>query len=271
MIIDLINKKLEENTNKKDVIKIWYIKEVLQSEILEYVYRDKNYKDILFYGWTAMRFLLGLNRLSEDLDFIWQWFDSFEQLGFDLQKYFSQQHKIQLDYKIQKFRITLKFRNFLEQFDLQYWNSDDLYLKIEISDHFDFCSSYKTKYYPIMYQNKSILIYSLDEPTLFSTKLNAVLYRQRAKNKNSTEIKVKGRDFYDLFRYLQKNIQPNIDCIKNVKSIQDLKEKLKQIIENTNFKEVIQDIENFVEDDNMIKFIENHGKEYIFEKINEWK
>lgn len=270
MIIDLINKKLEENISKKDVIKIWYIKEVLQSEILEYIYRDKTYKDIIFYGWTAMRFLLGLNRLSEDLDFIWQWFDNFEQLWIDLQKYFSQQHKIKADYKIQKFRVTLKFRNFLNNFGLQYGNSDDLYLKIEISDHFDFCESYKTKYYPVTYQNKNILIYSLDKPTLFSTKLNAVLYRQRAKNKNSTDIKVKGRDFYDLFRYVQKNIHPNINCIKDIENIKDLKDKLKQIIKNINFKEVIQDIENFVEDDNMLEFIENNGKEYIMEKINEW-
>lgn len=271
MIIDLINKKLEEDTLKKDVIKIWYIKEVLQSEVLEYIYRDKNYKDILFYWWTAMRFLLWLNRLSEDLDFIWQWFDNFEKLWSDLQKYFFQKHNINLDYKIQKFRITLKFRKFLDNFGLQYGNSDDLYLKIEISDHFGFCENYKTKYYPVTYQNKNILIYSIDEPTLFSTKLNAVLYRQWAKNKNTTNIKVKWRDFYDLFRYLQKNIVPNIDCIKDVTNIKDLKEKLKEVVKNISFKDVTQDIENFVEDNNMIEFIENHWKEYILEKIEEWE
>lgn len=269
MIIDLINKKLEENTTKKDVIKIWYIKEVLQSEVLEYIYRNANYKDILFYGWTAMRFLLWLNRLSEDLDFIWQWFDDFESLGVDLQKYFAQQHKIELDYKVQKFRITLKFRDFLNHFGLQYWNSKDLYIKIEISDHFDFCENYKTKYYPITYQNKSILIYSFDQSTLFATKLNAVLYRQRTKTKNNTQIKVKWRDFYDLFRYLQKNIQVNIECIKGIENINDLKAKLKNIVENINFKEVVQDVQNFVEDDNMAIFIQDHGKEYILEKINE--
>jgi hypothetical protein len=74
---------------------------------------------------------------------------------------------------------------------LQYGNSNDLYLKIEISDHFDFCTNYTTKHYPVVYQNKNILVYSLDEATLFATKLNAVLYRQRAKNKNSVDLKIK--------------------------------------------------------------------------------
>lgn len=271
MIIDIINKKLENKTLKKEVIKIGYIKEVLQTEILDYIYRNQEYKDIVFYGWTAMRFLLWLNRLSEDLDFIWLWFNSFENLGKDLKEYIQKQHNIDVDYKIQKFRITLKFRNFLSKFDLKYWNSDDLYLKIEISDHFNFCKNYKITHYPVIQDNKNILIKSLNKSTLFSTKLNAVLYRQRAKNKNSTEIKVKWRDFYDLFRYLQQNIQPNIDCIKDIKNIQDLKEKLEKTLENINFKEVIQDIKNFVEDDNMLDFIEKNGKEYILEKINEWK
>jgi len=267
MIIDIINKKLEDTETKKDTIKIWFIKEILQSEVLDFIYQNKSYKNIIFYGWTAIRFLLGLNRLSEDLDFLWQWFNDFEQLWRDLKEYFINQHKIKVDYKIQKFRITLKFRDFLQTFNLQYDNSNDLYLKIEISDHFDFCKNYKTKYYPIIYQNKSILIYSLDESTLFATKLNAVLYRQRAKNKNSTDIKVKWRDFYDLFRYLQKNIIPNVACIRDVKNMQDLKDKLSKVLENTNFKEVIQDIENFVEDDNMLEFIQDHWRSYILEQI----
>lgn len=267
MIIDIINKKLEDTETNKDTIKIWFIKEILQSEVLDFIYQNKSYKNIIFYEWTAIRFLLGLNRLSEDLDFLWQWFKDFEQLWSDLKEYFINQHKIKVDYKIQKFRITLKFRDFLQTFNLQYDNSNDLYLKIEISDHFDFCKNYKTKYYPIIYQNKSILVYSLDESTLFATKLNAVLYRQRAKNKNSTDIKVKWRDFYDLFRYLQKNITPNIACIRDVENMQDLKDKLSNVLENTNFREVIQDIENFVEDDNMLEFIQNHWKSYILEQI----
>lgn len=270
MIIDIIQNVIEEHSNSTDEIKIWYIKEFLQSEVLDFIYRDRKYKNLTFYGWTAMRFLLWLNRLSEDLDFIWVGFNDFEWLGRDLKAFFAEQKNLEVDYKIQKFRVTLKFRNLLENFNLKFQNSRDLYLKIEISDHFDFCAEYKRKIYPVVYNNKSILMSSLDESTLFSTKLNAVLYRQRAKRNQNENISVKWRDFYDLFRYLQRKIQPNITCIQWIHDIETLKSRLLEIVTKTNFKEVILDIEPFVEDTNLLEFIENNGKEYILEQIEKW-
>lgn len=61
----------------------------------------------------------------------------------------------------------------------------------------------------------------------------------------------------------------NIDCINWVKTLDELKEKLADIILKINFKEVIYDIENFIEDKNILAFIENNWKEYIVWKINE--
>lgn len=270
MILDDIKLILNPHKDKNIVFKIWYIKEYLQTIVLKEIYEIPECKDLIFYGGTSLRFIFDLNRLSEDLDFIWKWFSDFELVAQKLQEVFLK-YGITVNYKIQKFRITLNFKQLLDHFDLLYRNSKDLYIKIEISDDPEFCPHFDKKIYPVFKHNKGLVLQSMDISTLFASKLNAVLYRKREKQLGKDMVHVKCRDFYDLFRYLQKNIQPNIDCIKNVKSIQDLKEKLKQIIENTNFKEVIQDIENFVEDDNMIKFIENHGKEYIFEKINEWK
>ncbi|HRX64252.1 MAG TPA: nucleotidyl transferase AbiEii/AbiGii toxin family protein [Candidatus Absconditabacterales bacterium] len=270
MIIEEIKNEIKRHQGKEDIFKIGYIKEFLQTTIIKEIYELSEAKNLIFYGGTAIRFLFNLNRLSEDLDFVGKGFNDFELLGEHLQKKL-EKYSLIVDYKVQKFRITLKFRNLLDQFDLQYGNSKDIYIKIEISDHINFCKNFEIKIYPIFKHNQSLVIKSFDQSTLFSTKLNAVLYRQRAKNKNTTNIKVKGRDFYDLFRYLQKNIQPNIDCIPGVKDLEDLKNKLKEKVNNTDFKEVIQDIENFVEDDNMIEFIENHGKEYILEKIEEWE
>lgn len=270
MIIDEIKLELKKHKDKENIFKIGYIKEFLQTIILKEIYELSECRDIIFYGWTAIRFLLWLNRLSEDLDFVWKWFTAFDFVWKRLQERF-EKYWITTDYKIQKFRITLKFRNFLNHFGLQYWNSKDLYIKIEISDHIDFCKNFEIRIYPIFKYNQSLVIKSFDESTLFATKLNAVLYRQRAKNKNSTDIKVKWRDFYDLFRYLQKNIIPNVACIRDVENMQDLKDKLSNVLENTNFKEVIQDIENFVEDDNMLEFIQNHWKSYILEQIKKRK
>ncbi|HKL44507.1 MAG TPA: nucleotidyl transferase AbiEii/AbiGii toxin family protein [Candidatus Absconditabacterales bacterium] len=270
MIIKSIENELDKHIDKENAFKIGYIKEYLQTLVLREIYETPECKDIVFYGGTALRFLFDLNRLSEDLDFVSADFNDFELLGEKLQKFFKSQN-IKLDFKIQKFRLTLKFRNLLEKFDIKYGNSNDLYIKIEISDNIDFCKKLDTKIYPIFRFNHSLIIKSLNKETLFASKLNAVLERSRIKKIGENEISVKGRDFYDLFRYLNKNIKPNIDCIPGVKDLEDLKNKLKEKVNNTDFKEVIIDIKNFVEDNNIIEFIENHGKEYILEKIEEWE
>jgi hypothetical protein len=64
--------------------------------------------------------LFNLNRLSEDLDFISEDFSDFESLAEDLKYYFKKNHNLDLEYKLQKFRITLKFKNFSDEYNLYY-------------------------------------------------------------------------------------------------------------------------------------------------------
>ena len=45
------------------------LKEVLQDYVLNFVYNNKTYKDLIFTGGTCLRKVYGLPRLSEDLDF----------------------------------------------------------------------------------------------------------------------------------------------------------------------------------------------------------
>ncbi|MDR2541236.1 MAG: nucleotidyl transferase AbiEii/AbiGii toxin family protein [Candidatus Peribacteria bacterium] len=267
MITDIMKQVLKEHVDSKSKIKVGYLKEVIQSEVLDFIYRDKGWNTLFFYGGTAMRFLLGLNRLSEDLDFVGGTFSDFEGLAQALQAHFQKQHILEVEYKIQKFRISLKFRNLLSQFNLNYENSSDLYLKIEISDHFAFCQDFEMKMYPVLVHNKSMLIRSFDESTLFATKLNAVLYRQRAKRNNDANVSVKGRDFYDLFWYLSHKIVPNVACVQDVATMEELRKKLITVIENTDFSQVVRDIEPFLEDDQMLDFFETNGKSYLIEQI----
>jgi hypothetical protein len=50
MIIDIISKVLEQQSSQQESIKIGYIKEVLQADILDFLYRTAAYKDLIFYG-----------------------------------------------------------------------------------------------------------------------------------------------------------------------------------------------------------------------------
>ena len=157
----------------------------------------------------------------------------------------------------------------VKKFNLTFWNSSDLYIKVEISDHFDFCENYETKIYPIFRLNQALLIKSFDKNTLFSTKLNAVLNRKWEKQIWETKITVKWRDIYDLFWYLSNNFKPNLNCIIWISSLKELKEKLKNIISNIDFREIILDIENFIEDENLLLFLKDNWKNIILEKIDE--
>ncbi len=267
MIKEVINDYLKENVWKLDIIKIWYIKEIFQSYILSYIYDNKKYKDLVFYGGTATRFLFNLNRLSEDLDFIWENFSDFENLAKDLKLFFKKNYDLDLEYKIQKFRITLKFRDFLKNYNLSYWTSSDLYIKIEISKNFKFCEEYGIKNYPIFRFWKSIVIRSLDSESLFATKINAVLYRKWIKEIGNTKIIMKWRDIYDLFWYLSNSFKMNISCVDWISNKRELILKLTKIIKNIDFKNISLDVENFIEDKNIMGFFKSWWKEYILENL----
>lgn len=266
MIIENIKRELEKHKDKPDIIKIWYIKEYLQTIVLRQIYELDETKNLIFYGGTSLRFLFGLNRLSEDLDFIGQDFQKFEEVAEHFQRFFHSSN-IKIQVKIQKFRVILNFKDFLSHFWINFWASKDLYLKIEISEHFAFCKNYQVKLYPIFKYNQSLVIKSLDKSSLFSTKLNAVLYRNWTKQVGEGTISVKWRDIYDLFWYLSNSFKPNIDCIDGVTDMNDLKQRLKTVIEKIDFKEVVLDIENFLEDGTLLEFMKENGKEYILDQI----
>jgi hypothetical protein len=59
-------------------------------------------------------------------------------------------------------------------------------------------------------------------------------------------------------------------CIEGVNDMEDLKNKLSLVIEKVDFREVVLDIENFLEDKQILDFMKNNGKEWILEKIEEF-
>jgi len=266
MIIDEMIIAFDQHKEKENVFKIGYIKEFLQTYILRQIFELPESKNLYFYGGTAVRFLLGLNRLSEDLDFVCRETVDFEKLGMHLKNYFARE-QLEVDYKIQKFRLTLKFRGLLDHFQMQYDNSKDLHLKIEISSHLSFCKHFETKLYQLFKFNQSLVLQSFDPSTLFSTKLNAVLYRHRERKIEDRVLTMKGRDTYDLFRYLSNGYKPNLNCIQDVSDIEELKKKLIVVVENTDFTAVVEGVKNFLEDRQLLSFLESNGRGYLMEQI----
>lgn len=92
-----------------------------------------------------------------------------------------------------------------------------------------------------------------------STKIRAVLYRQWLKTtKNGqTIIKAKGRDYFDLMWYLEKGVRPNLSCLGEIKSLDELKARLLAIIDKLDAKSVQLDLEALISDK---RFVENTSK-----------
>jgi len=243
---DLVDKSKSENKLFKRNI----LKEYLQILVLDFIYSNPEYSQMFFYGGSCLAHCFGLNRLSEDLDFV----DikrnvDISKLARDLENYFKNNTDLGLTATAQKFRVYLKIP-VLRELGLAEKNESDLpFLKIEIFKEFEFCKKYKEETVPLFKFNKSILIKTFDLPTLMSTKIGAVLYRKWEKAAKDGEIlmKVKGRDYFDLMWYLEKGIKPNMDCIKDVKNKDELKEKLLEAVDKADSKSIELDLEVFID------------------------
>ncbi|HAI74012.1 MAG TPA: hypothetical protein DCS28_03495 [Candidatus Moranbacteria bacterium] len=262
---------LQNSSSKSALYNRNLLKDYLQILVLDFIYSHPRYSDLVFYGGSCLAQCHKLPRLSEDLDFVDLKKEvDITELKSDLESFFKAKYSFQVKTTAQKFRVYLKFP-ILNEIGLSLKSESDLlFLKVEIFSGFDFCKKYKTEILPLFKYNKSILIKSFDLPTLMATKIRAVLNRQWKKtDKNGNDlVMVKGRDYFDLMWYLEKEIIPNISCIENVKNLEDLKKILLDNIKKADTKSIELDLEAFIDDANYIKNVSKNMKNILKNLIN---
>ncbi|MBU0619598.1 nucleotidyl transferase AbiEii/AbiGii toxin family protein [Patescibacteria group bacterium] len=248
-----------------------YVKEFLQYPALDFIYNNKNYKNFIFTGGSCLRICFNAPRLSEDLDFDLFEKDykklNFQALAEELKLYFKTKYLINIIVKCQADKRTylkfplLKKLNLTDQSE-----SDLLYVKIEPS-----ISCFKKpdiEFSPISFYGFNFVVKNYSLPFLMTGKLNAIFNREWFKGKQN-EINIKGRDFYDLFWYLQKGVSPdwkNLKKVINISSENELKKELLKFIDkNVTSQKLSYDLKNFFSDQNFISdFCKNYKK--IMEK-----
>lgn len=264
LILELKN-IIKQNGDASDLYKRNLLKDYLQILVLQYIYSHKKYNELVFYGGSVLAHCYELPRLSEDLDFV----DikgevNNEKLAEELREYFQKEFGLKIKIKNQKFRIYLKFP-ILQELDLSTESETDLlFVKVEIFKHFDFCEKYELETVPLFKYNKSILIKTFDLPTLLATKMRAILYRQWEKigKDGKTIISVKGRDYFDLMWYLQKDVEVNLKCLE-INDKEKLKKKLLIIISKLDTRSIVLDLENFIADKNFAKDLGKNIKDIL--------
>ena len=194
------------------------LKEIVQEVALCGLSRAGFFKNVAFYGGTALRIFYGLDRFSEDLDF--SLIEPNE--NFELQKYFSSLEKelsslglhFSVEEKVKTHDSAIKSAflkgNTKEHIlsiygtDLNINSNEMIKIKFEIDTNPPPLATFENKYrlLPSPYQVK---LY--DMPSLFAGKLHAVICR-------SWGNRIKGRDLYDYVFYLANNAAVNLPHLR---------------------------------------------------------
>ncbi len=188
------------------------MREIAQEVILGGLSRVGFFKKAGFHGGTCLRILYGMERFSEDLDFVlkkrepdFRLMSYLEESLRELQLYgfeFSIIDKKEAETAVQKNFLKddslvklLTFKHFKPGKDKK-----SIRIKIEIDTNPPEGSRFETKYqdYPFVYE-----MTAQDPPSLFAGKCHALLCRAY----------VKGRDWYDFIWYVSRQTQVNYDLL----------------------------------------------------------
>ena len=244
-VLELVSAKTGLNT------KLNIMWEYLQAYILRIMHDNRVFRSTAFLGGTALRFLYGLPRFSEDLDFSltgnkkYRFVDliikikqELELAGYDISISYNDEKTVQY--------AMVKFDQLMYEAGISPHEEQKFSIKIELDTNPPEGAGLKTnivnKYFPISFL-------SYDIPSLFAGKLHALLSRKYTK----------GRDYFDLGWYLSrwKNISPNIALLQNGLKQTGWKGKmplehtwqdlLYTVIKAADWQKIEEDVENFLE------------------------
>ena len=131
-IKEIVNKKLtnQENINR--------VREYLQKYLLYTLYKKKVYRDLVFTGGTALRFIFGLRRFSEDIDFCLapraKECNFHNTLKIIKKEFIASNYRMEIKYSTQRnvHNAFLKFPGLLFEYGLSPHREEKISVKIEI-------------------------------------------------------------------------------------------------------------------------------------------
>ena len=196
------------------------LRELMQSVALAGLHRGKFFEQAAFYGGTALRIFHGLDRFSEDLDFTLMT----EQSDFDLAPYMDAvQHEfdslgltvaVQIKAKSKRSKVDSAFLKsdtllgeILLQRNIQHSLTGPLpSIKIKIEVDKEPPTDLLTEQM-LLLRPFSLYIRCLTKPHLFAGKVHALLFRDWGQ-------RVKGRDWYDLEWFVQRNVHLSTEQVR---------------------------------------------------------
>jgi len=246
-IREIINPRLSRQQNENR------LKEYLQAYVLYILFKKKIYRELVFTGGTALRFLYKIKRFSEDLDFSLSQkakdYNFLSLLKIIKNEFILSGYELEIKYSMEKnvHNAFLKFPGILYEFGLSEHKQEKVSIKVEIDVNPPAGGLEKLSVFRMVFM---FYIHHYDLKSLFAGKVHALLCRKYTK----------GRDWYDLLWYLTsfKNLEPNFIMLNNaIKQTtpgsekitpHNWKKKLKEKVMRINIDKARNDVKRFLED-----------------------
>jgi predicted nucleotidyltransferase component of viral defense system len=246
---------LPSSTQKRNLTR-----EYLQARILELLQRAGAMIPLAFHGGTALRFLYGIPRYSEDLDF------ALERAP-DQYDFHAYLHAAQREFEAEGYAVSVKlsdrkvvhsafvrFPGLLYELGLSPHQTETLAVKLEVDTHPPDGAELATT---VVRRHVTLQLQHHDRASLLAGKLHALLQREY----------VKGRDLYDLLWYLSDPTwpSPNLTLLNNAlrqtgwegKTLhpENWREVVGQNIASLQWERVVANVRPFLEQESQIPLL----------------
>jgi predicted nucleotidyltransferase component of viral defense system len=260
------------------------LREIMQEITLAGLSRTDFYEKVAFYGGTALRIFYGLDRFSEDLDFSLLESDD----SFTLEPYFL---AIQTEFESLGIKVSIKERAkaqrsaiesaflktetiwkelVLEDVVKQTGVKSNKPIKIKIEVDRKPPQGFETEE-KLLIRPFSFYVKCFTRRSLFAGKLHALLYRK-------WNIRVKGRDWYDLEWYIKKGIPLDVrhfmcraketgDWNQSEINPEQILSLLKGKIDLVSFPDIKEDVVRFIKDDQVLSIWSTNYFKDLVEKM----
>lgn len=258
MEIKIIEERIKEYKPDGKEEELNAFKEIAQEIALSALSRAEFFKHAAFQGGTALRIVHGLNRFSEDMDFVlkqpnpdFKWSLFFHELDLEFSGY-----GLQLEVKDRSNAESAVKKAFLKEhsfgkvlkliYERTRSDAQVVTIKLEIDTNPPTKSAFETK---VIQFPEPFSIVVQDLPSLFAGKIHALLCREY----------VKGRDWFDFLWYMSKKTDINLLNLqsaliqqgpwKDTDLTMDLhwvNERLREKIETINWEEAKRDVQPFL-------------------------
>jgi len=214
MIEDVLENKLREYAPANALEQENLLQELMQHYVLASLSSARMFARAVFHGGTCLKMLYGMNRFSEDLDFVlkepdkaFKWGPYLEKIRNDCEAEginFEVQGRAKIETAVRKVFLKTDSIGQILSLELPYVRhaSKKIRIKLEVDTNPPDGAIFETRYitFPV-----TAAITSMTLESGFGSKSHALLCREYTK----------GRDWYDFLWYTSRNIIPNYELLAN--------------------------------------------------------